>query len=50
MLIRIALLLTHTVVQSVKKERTYELNSKFDKTYKFFSKSYHNMISEEIHC
>ncbi len=37
-------------VQSVKKERTYELNSKFDKTYKFFSKSYHNMISEEIHC
>jgi hypothetical protein len=30
-------------VQFTKKERTYEPNSKFNKTYKIFSKSYHNM-------
>jgi hypothetical protein len=30
-------------VQLAKKERTYEPNSKFDKTFKIFSKSYHNM-------
>ncbi len=34
-------------VQSAKKERTNELNSKFDKTYKIFSKSYHNLISKQ---
>jgi hypothetical protein len=34
-------------VQSIKKERTYELNSKFDKSYKIFSKTYHYLISEE---
>ncbi len=28
-----------TYVQSIKKERTYELNSKFDKTYKYFFQS-----------
>ncbi len=37
-------------VQSAKKERTNELNSKFDKTYKIFSKSYHNLISKENYC
>jgi hypothetical protein len=38
------------LVQSAKKERTNELNSKFDKTYKIFSKSYHNLISKESYC
>jgi hypothetical protein len=37
-------------VQLAKKERTNELNSKFDKTYKIFSKSYHNLISKENYC
>ncbi len=30
----------------LQKSVTYELNSKFNKTYKIFSKSYHNLISE----
>jgi hypothetical protein len=29
---------------------TNELNSKFDKCYKIFSKSYHKLISKENHC
>jgi hypothetical protein len=36
-------------VQLAKKEQTYELyiNSKFDKTYKHFFQSYHNLILKE---
>jgi hypothetical protein len=36
-----------SVVQLAKKERTHQLNSKFDKIYKIFSKSYHNLILKE---